>query len=67
MTIGDLLIRNAHKFPDKTALVSEGASLTFRELNERVNRLSQALLGAGLSKGDRIGVLVHNCHQFIEL
>ncbi len=36
-------------------------------LNQRVNRLSHALLGAGLKKGDRIGVLVHNCHQFIEL
>lgn len=68
MTIGDLLIRNANKFPDKTALVSEeGISMTFRSLNERVNRLSHALLDAGLSKGDRIGVLVHNCHQFIEL
>jgi acyl-CoA synthetase (AMP-forming)/AMP-acid ligase II len=68
MTIGDLLIRNAHKFPDKTALVSEeGVSMTFRALNERVNRLSHALLDVGLSKGDRVGVLVHNCHQFIEL
>lgn len=68
MTIGDLLTRNAHKFPDKTALVSEkNISMTFRTLDKRVNRLSHALLDAGLSKGERLGVLVHNCHQFVEL
>jgi acyl-CoA synthetase (AMP-forming)/AMP-acid ligase II len=68
MTIGDLLVRNANKFPDKQAVVSEkGPSMTFRRLNERVNRLSHALLDSGLKKGDRIGVLVHNCHQFLEI
>jgi acyl-CoA synthetase (AMP-forming)/AMP-acid ligase II len=69
MTIGELLLRNANKFPSKTALVSEDGAvrLSFRVLNERVNRLSHALLGMGLRKGDRIGILVHNCHQFLEL
>jgi len=68
MTIGDLLLRNSNKFPNKQAIVSEkGISMTFQTLNERVNRLAHALLDFGLKKGDRIGVLVHNCHQFIEL
>lgn len=69
MTIGDLLLRNANKFPNKPALVSEDGAvrLTFRMVNERVNRLAQALWGIGVRKGDRIGVLVHNCHQFIEI
>jgi acyl-CoA synthetase (AMP-forming)/AMP-acid ligase II len=60
MIIGDLLVRSANKFPHKTAVVSETRFLTFRELNDRVNRLANWLLDAGLSKGDRIGVLVHN-------
>ena len=67
MTIGDLPVRNAHKFPDKLATVSEGRSLTFSELNGRVNRLANFLLDLGAKKGDRIGVLLHNCHQFIEV
>ncbi len=67
MTIGDLLVRNAHKFPDKPALVFEEVRLTFGQLNERVNRLANSLLEQGLKKGDRIGALVHNCHQFIEI
>jgi acyl-CoA synthetase (AMP-forming)/AMP-acid ligase II len=67
MNIGDLLVRNANKFPHKLALVSETRSLTFQELNDRVNRLANWLLDSGLRRGDRIGVLVHNGHQFIEV
>jgi len=68
MTIGDLLVRNANKFSNKQAVVSEkGTRTTFSTLNERVNRLAHALLDSGLNKGDRIGVLVHNCRQFIEI
>jgi len=67
MNISDLLVRNANKFPDKTAVVSESLSFSFRELNDRVNRLANSLLDSGLRKGDRIGVLVHNGHQFLEL
>jgi long-chain acyl-CoA synthetase len=67
MTVGEMLTRNANKFPAKTAIVSEDVTLNFMAVNDRVNRLANALIGKGLKKGDRIGVLVHNCHQFIEL
>lgn len=67
MIVGDMLIRSSNKFPKKTAVVSEDLSLTFQELNTRVNRLANGLLGMGINKGDRIGVLVHNCHQFMEI
>lgn len=67
MTVGDLLVRNANKFPEKKAVVFEDVALTYRELNERVNRLANAMMDLGLRKGDRVGVLVHNCHQFIEV
>ena len=67
MTVGEMLVRNAHKFPRKTAIICEGVRLDYRALNERVNRLSNSLLNKGLTKGDCIGVLVHNSHQFVEL
>jgi long-chain acyl-CoA synthetase len=66
MKMGDLLSRNARKFPGKTAVISEGVSFDYRTLNERVNRLAHALLRKGLKKGDHIGLLVHNGYQFIE-
>jgi long-chain acyl-CoA synthetase len=67
MTVGDMLLRNANKFPEKVAVMYEGITLNYRALNERVNRLANALLNKRLKKGDRIGVLIHNSHQFIEV
>ena len=67
MIVGEMLTRNANKFPEKKAIVSGDVSLDFNTLNKRVNGLANALMKKGLEKGDRIGVLAHNCHQFIEL
>ncbi|MGE5842747.1 MAG: long-chain-fatty-acid--CoA ligase [Deltaproteobacteria bacterium] len=67
MNIGNLLVRNASKFPHKTAVVSDTRSISFQELNDRVNRLASSLLDSGLRKGDRIGVLLHNGHPFLEI
>ncbi|MBI4798455.1 MAG: long-chain-fatty-acid--CoA ligase [Desulfarculus sp.] len=67
MTVGDMLTRAAAKFPHKTAVICGELSLTYRQFNQRVNRLAQALLARGLQKGDRLGLLCQNTHQFLEL
>ncbi|MCX7966241.1 MAG: long-chain-fatty-acid--CoA ligase, partial [Syntrophorhabdaceae bacterium] len=35
--------------------------------NERVNALANGLIKMGLKKEDRVGVLLHNSHQFVEI
>ena len=66
-SIGDSLALTAGKYPDKIALVDYGGSrFTYRELNERVNRLANALIGLGVRKGDRVAYLFFNCSQFVE-
>ena len=67
MPMGDIIRRSARKYPDKTALICGDRTLTYRELNIRVNRLANGLLDRGLRKGDRIAVLFHNSIEFIEL
>lgn len=52
MQIGALLTRHARYRPDHVALVFEGTRLTFGELDRSVNRLANALLGAGLPPGE---------------
>src|SRR4030067_1516173 len=66
MVVGDMILRNANKFPEKIAVVSNGLPISYQVLNERVNRMDNALIKKGLKKGDRIGGLFHNCYQFIE-
>jgi len=66
MTVGDILLRNAETIPNAIGIIDEEHRFTWREANERVNRVSNALLGLGLRHGDRVGILSDNCHQFLE-
>jgi long-chain acyl-CoA synthetase len=66
MNVGELVRRCAMWFSDRVALVHGDRSLTYRELNERINRLSHALLSLGLQKGDRVSILSKNRPQILE-
>ncbi len=66
MTVDYLIKRSAKKFGKRLALVDGDLRFTYEALNDRVNRLANGLLGMGLKKGDRVGVLFRNCHQAME-
>ena len=57
----------ARYWPDRQAVVCGDRSLTYFQLDERSNRLANALLGLGLRKGDRVAVQARNCTQLVEL
>jgi acyl-CoA synthetase (AMP-forming)/AMP-acid ligase II len=52
--------------PDRDCIVFEGRRWTYAQVNERVNRLANALAQWGIGKGDRVGILHVNCNQHIE-
>ncbi len=58
--MGEFLVMNADRYPDKTAII-------YREFNERVNRLAHHLLDLGVRKGDRVGFMLYNSNQFMEI
>lgn len=66
MIIGDIVAGNARLFPHKTGIVDEHNGLTWKDVNQRVNRLANAILDLGLKKGDRVALICENCHQFAE-
>ena len=56
----------AEKQPDNVAVVAEGRSLTFRELNEQANRVAHALLSRGVKKDTIAGlVLERSCEVLV--
>jgi long-chain acyl-CoA synthetase len=66
-TLGDVLRVNALVHSNKIALESpDGRSVTFGELNERVNRLSNAVRALGLQKGARVAILSRNRSEYVE-
>jgi long-chain acyl-CoA synthetase len=67
MPMGDIIRRSALRSPEKTAFILGNDRITYREFNDRVNRLAKTLLEMGLKKGDMVAVLLHNSPQFFEI
>lgn len=67
MSLGDIPRRNSRRFPNKTGLVFGDLRLTWREVNDRVNRLVHALGARGVGPGDRVAILAHNDHRYLEI
>lgn len=65
LTYGDVLDRAAAHYPQKTAVIDDRMSLTYRELKERVDRLAVAFLQLGITKFDRIVFQLPNRHEFL--
>jgi len=63
--IGDLVDRQAQLRPESTALVMPGVSLSYAELAERTDRFAASLMGLGVRPGDRVGILMPNCVEYV--
>ncbi|MFW6113991.1 MAG: AMP-binding protein, partial [Actinomycetota bacterium] len=62
---GELMARNARKFPEREALVYEDKRYTYGELNTVVNKFANRLLDLGLKKGDKVGMMSFNSDSFV--
>jgi 2,3-dihydroxybenzoate-AMP ligase len=59
-TLSQEFHRTALKYPDRTAVITPQASLTYRELDERSDLVAAGLLNRGLENGDRVLFQVTN-------
>lgn len=66
-TIGDNFDATVARFGDREALVdvAQGKRWTYRELQADVDRLARALMAAGVTKGDRVGIWAPNCSEWV--
>ncbi len=67
LTLADAVATHARLTPDKPAVRDSKRSLTYLQWHERANRLANALLGIGLTKGDRVALLAYNCVEWMEI
>ncbi len=51
--------------PDRAAIWFYGNEITYWELNLTAVRFANALLDLGVKKGDRVGLMLPNCPQFV--
>jgi long-chain acyl-CoA synthetase len=72
MTITEILSRNARLYPDTTMLIEVTPSenirkeITWREFDDRVNRVTNALIKRGVKKGDVVIHLMMNSIKWLE-
>ena len=64
MLTGDMLCRSADRFADKPAIICGERSISYRELDDRANRLAHALLALDLGKGGKIAILARNIIEY---
>ena len=65
--IGDVLVRAAATWPRKEAIVFPGERRTYGEQLAAVERFARSLLGLGVGAGDRVGILMPNCFDFLDV
>ena len=51
LLLGEMMARNARKFPNKEALVYGDTRLNYQQFNARINRLAHALMDTGRQEG----------------
>ncbi|MDE0450543.1 MAG: long-chain-acyl-CoA synthetase [Gammaproteobacteria bacterium] len=65
--LGAVVERTAENFGTLSAVVCEGETVTWGELNAHANRYAHFLKGAGLRAGDTVSIMMENRIEFLAL
>jgi long-chain acyl-CoA synthetase len=61
----EILRLTASEVPNRPATAFLGKELTFREIKEQCDRFATALTRLGIRRGDRVGIMLPNCPQYL--
>lgn len=68
--VGDIPRKWARERPDAVCVVCHGHPehrSTWKQFNERINRLANSLSRLGFKAADHVSILMENCHRYLEL
>ncbi|WP_047151308.1 AMP-binding protein [Aneurinibacillus tyrosinisolvens] len=65
LAIGDIIQRNARRYPDRIAIVDGEKHISFSEMENICNQFAHFLLEQGLKKGDRVACVCQNSAEFL--
>jgi acyl-CoA synthetase (AMP-forming)/AMP-acid ligase II len=66
IVLGDIIRRQKRINRMKIGLVDSEHQFTYEQINDRVNRLANGLIGLGLTKGQKIAIMSRNRHEYAE-
>ena len=64
LTLGDVLVRAARRWPDRVAVAFPDRRLTAAELLGQAYRLARGLHALGIRRGERVGIVAPNCVEY---
>jgi long-chain acyl-CoA synthetase len=64
-TLIDYLREASAKWPDRPALLFKGSTISYRQLDRDSDAFAAALNAIGVTAGDRVGICLPNCPQFL--
>ncbi|MGH9098407.1 MAG: AMP-binding protein, partial [Acidimicrobiales bacterium] len=67
LNLADLFEVVVDTVPEREALIAGTARRTYRELDERANRVAHCLQDRGIEPGAHVGILAHNCVEWLEV
>ena len=67
LNLADLFEVVVDTVPAREALIAGSARRTYRELDERANRVAHYLQDRGVEPGAHVGILAHNCVEWLEV
>ena len=67
MNTAEFLMIASSVVPDRVAMACEGKTRTFAEMQDRVNRLANALQAMGVGQGDKVAVMALNSMEYVEV
>ncbi len=65
ITIGKLLEEKAKEYPDKEAIIFDDQRITYKELNEKAERLAHFLMKKGIGRGDKVSIWLPNLPEWV--
>ncbi|MDL1967049.1 MAG: AMP-binding protein [Deltaproteobacteria bacterium] len=65
MTLVEMLEIHARDIPDKIAIIYYNTKISYRELNQTVNKLADALVEMGVNKGDKVGLMLPRVPELV--
>src|ERR1017187_8867722 len=67
LTLREVLFDNPLIDPARTSVIAGGRRLRFADLRQGASAVAEALRRDGISRGDRVALLLKNCPEFLEL
>ena len=66
-TMFDLLCEQAERYFDRVAVICDDTRITYCDLHDRAARVAAGLRGLGLGRHDRVGLLLNNRTEWLEI